>query len=175
MDNQTMIYANSPYTTPPIPFYASYHTPPYTFNYNGWSEAIYQPFSMSEDVLQMQQQIRFPTPPNTPPRGYSATTTEPVQEQTEQSNKHQQRTQSVIMKVGHDQNPQYLPTDLSLDSLCEDNNNHIAHPHHHDHHNQQQQHQHQQQLQLHNDTTSSGTSSPTSHNEFICDWLDCGR
>lgn len=164
-----MISANSPYKTPPIPFYASYHTPPYTFNYNGWPEAIYQPFSMNEDVMQMQQQLRFPTPPITPPRGYNnCATSETIQEEPEHRHNQQQRTQSVIMKVGHDQNPQYLPTDLSLDNSIEDNKNLTQQPHHyHD--------QHRQQQQLHNDTASSGTSSPTSHNEFICDWLDCGR
>lgn len=157
-----MIFTNSPYTAPPpIPssFYASYHTPPYTFNYPAWPEAIYQPFSMNEDVLQMQQQLRFPTPPITPPRGYTGNNTSPqsAQEPTEDSptKTQQQRTQSVIMKVGHDQNPQYLSTDLHYDTLG-DENKHLQ--------------------QLHHDTASSGTSSPTtSHNEFICDWIDCGR
>ncbi|XP_065368306.1 zinc finger protein GLIS2 homolog [Calliphora vicina] len=172
MESQTMIFTNSPYTTPPIPstFYASYHTPPYTFNYSAWPEAAYQPFSMNEDVLQMQQQLRFPTPPITPPRGYNYTTAEPAQEPAEHQPKtQQQRTQSVIMKVGHDQNPQYLPADLSCDTLAEENKH--DHSGLHDHH----LHQLQQQQQLHNDTPSSGTSSPTSHNEFICDWIDCGR
>ncbi|XP_037827890.1 zinc finger protein GLIS2 homolog [Lucilia sericata] len=178
MENQTMIFTNSPYNTPPIPsLYASYHTPPYTFNYSAWPEALYQPFSMNEDVLQMQQQLRFPTPPITPPRGFNNTTaSQPAQESPEHQHKtQQQRTQSVIMKVGHDQNPQYLPADLSYDNLEEDNKHthsglHNQHLHHH-----HQSHDQQQQQQLHNDTPSSGTSSPTSHNEFICDWIDCGR
>lgn len=179
MENQTIIFTNSLYNTPPVPFYAPYHTPPYTLNYSVWPEAVYQPFSMNEDVLQMQQQLRFPTPPITPPRGCNNTLAEltpaqPKQELAELKHKtQQQRTQSVIMKVGHDQNPQHLPADLPYDTLVE-NNKYTHHGlHEHGHHNLQ--HHDQQQHQLHVDTPSSGTSSPTSHNEFICDWIDCGR
>lgn len=181
MENQTIIFTNSLYNTPPLaPFYASYHTPPYTFNYSALPEAVYQPVSMNEDVLQMQQQLRFPTPPITPPRSCNNTLAElasvqPKQLLAEHKQKtQQQRTQSVIMKVGHDQNPQHLPTDLPYHTLAENNKytHHGLHEHD-DHHNLQ--HHDQQQLQLNFDTPSSGTSSPTSHNEFICDWIDCGR
>lgn len=166
-----MIFTNSPFATPPVPFYASYHTPPYTLNYSNWPEVIYPPMSMNEDVLQMQQQLRFPTPPITPPRSYNTTAEylgqQPEQQQQQQQQEQQktpQRTQSVIMKIGHDQSPQHIPADLPYGPpLSEDNK---LKTHHHSHIHQQQQH---------NDTPSSGTSSPTSHNDFICDWIDCGR
>lgn len=161
-----MIFTNSRFSTPPTPFYASYHTPPYTLNYGTWPEVVYKPMSMNEDVFQMQQQLRFPTPPITPPRGYN-NTAEPVQEQHQQQEQPPQRTQSVIMKIGHARSPQHIPADLPYDSLSEDSKLTVHHHHHHHQH-------HQLQLQ-HNDTPSSGTSSPTSHNDFICDWIDCGR
>ncbi|KAM7343772.1 sugarbabe isoform 2-T2 [Cochliomyia hominivorax] len=161
----TYIFNVIPHTAPPpIPssFYVPYHTPPYTYNYTAWPEEIYQPFSMNEDVLQIQQQLRFPTPPITPPRGYTINNTSAYSAEESYNKNQQQRTQSVIMKVGHDQNPQHLPTDLHYETLEEDKK-HLQHLHNH------------QQLQLHHDTPSSGNSSPTSHAEFICDWIDCGR
>lgn len=155
MEGQTLIFSNNSFGTPPpaAPFYSTYHTPPY--NIGGcsasWTECIYHPPSMSEDVFQMQQQLRFPTPPITPPPPRSfisanelqpqAAEAEPRKESIERtlSNKTPQRTQSVIMKIGSiDQRPHYLQSD-------------------------------------HQDTSSSGTSSPNSSNDFVCDWIDCGR
>ncbi|XP_013099675.1 zinc finger protein GLIS2 homolog isoform X2 [Stomoxys calcitrans] len=127
---------------------------------------------MNEDVLQMQQQqqhqqqLRFPTPPITPPRSFNSPEQE-LQPQPQQQHQHPvelqhqlttpQRTQSVIMKIGHDQSPHYLPADLPYTNTTihrgGDN-----HPHHQNH-----------------DTPSSGTSSPSSNNDFVCDWVDCGR
>ncbi|XP_019895137.1 zinc finger protein GLIS2 homolog isoform X2 [Musca domestica] len=124
---------------------------------------------MSEDVLQMQQQLRFPTPPITPPRNLHPTGEQSQRGEEQPEAEHQksnvhdqevfnptpQRTQSVIMKIGHGQSPHHLPTEAY--------NGHIDH-HIEDSHNLN-----------HNDTPSSGTSSPSSNNDFVCDWIDCGR
>lgn len=175
METQMMIFANSlNNSTPASHFYASYHTPPHTSNYcpSPLPGAVYQPFSMSEDVLQTQQQLRFPTPPNTPPRSFNNSTADFAYAQSSpESANHttikafQQRTQSVIMKIGHDRNPQYLTPDLHYDHFGRGSKNAQAQFNGQDHN----------QLQSHTETHSSGTSSPTSQNEFICDWIGCGR
>ncbi|XP_073811348.1 sugarbabe isoform X2 [Musca autumnalis] len=125
---------------------------------------------MSEDVLQMQQQLRFPTPPITPPRNLHSTGDQSqrqeelveaehhpnVKEQNPPSyNLTPQRTQSVIMRIGNDQSSHHLIAERYNSDI---DNNHVD-----------QHHQH-----LH-DTPSSGTSSPSSNNDFVCDWIDCGR
>ncbi|XP_061400743.1 zinc finger protein GLIS2 homolog [Musca vetustissima] len=175
MEGQTLLFSQQhPFGTPAAPLYSSYHTPPYSVNTasSSWPEYTYHyTSSMSEDVLQMQQQqqLRFPTPPITPPRNLHPTVTQSQRkedlseaEKPTAKEPHQpfpqltpQRTQSVIMKIGHDQSPHHLP--------AETYNDHLDH-HIEDNHNQN-----------HHDTPSSGTSSPSSTNDFICDWIDCGR
>lgn len=138
-------------------------TPP-TYYDNHWPEVFYEVAASSQQEIPLyccleysakmqQQQLRFPTPPITPPRTLAANEllVTPQQQQQQQ----QLRTQSVIMKIGHDQSPpQHIPAELPYNvCLSEELTKITSH-----------------------ENPSSGTSSPSqSSNDFACDWLDCGR
>ncbi|KAI9582678.1 zinc finger protein GLIS2 homolog [Glossina fuscipes] len=136
-------------------------TPP-TYYDNHWPEVFYEAASSQQDIplyccLQyseqmQQQQSRFPTPPITPPRTLAANELLVTPQQQQQQ---QLRTQSVIMKIGHNQSPpQHIPAELPYNvCLSEELTKITSH-----------------------ENPSSGTSSPSqSSNDFACDWLDCGR
>ncbi|XP_037948009.1 zinc finger protein GLIS2 homolog [Teleopsis dalmanni] len=76
--------------------YFMYPSPPHILSQQTLIDSI---FTKTEEAFQMQHNIRFPTPPHTPPK--TVKLSPHPQEAT------QQRTQSVIMKVGHvkDTNP----------------------------------------------------------------------